>query len=87
MANFKIRCEVVRIVADRFKCCKVGQAFIFGPRTAEGMCSRAFAAVYPVAVAMRFSDKIPWERDGDFVDVTCPDGDVTYRLTRIRENP
>lgn len=85
MSNYKIKCEAVKVVADRFKCSRVGQTFILGPRTPEGMCARAFAAVYPVAVAMRFSDSIPWEREGEFVDVACPDADVIYRLSRIRE--
>jgi uncharacterized repeat protein (TIGR04076 family) len=48
------------------------------------MCGRAFAAVHPVAFAMRWSEKMEWEKT-EHVDVICPDGFVTYRLSRIKE--
>ncbi len=85
MYNYQIKCEVVQIVADKFKCSALGQTFVIGPRTPEGMCARAFAAIYPTAVAMRFSEEMPWEQGRGYVDVMCPDNDVVYRLTRIRE--
>jgi uncharacterized repeat protein (TIGR04076 family) len=83
MPNHKIRCEVVEILQNKFNCSKVGEVFVIGPRTPEGMCARAFAAVYPAALAMRFSDKMSWESDDGHIDVTCPDQDVVYRLTRM----
>jgi len=49
------------------------------------MCCRAFAAVYPSSIAMRFSEKCVWQDDEEYIDVKCPDGFVTYRLTRINE--
>jgi len=85
MANYKIRCEVVRIVQNTFKCATMGQTFILGPRTPEGMCARAYSAVYPVSTAMRFSEEVSWEQGRGYVDVMCPDNDVVYRLTRIKE--
>ena len=55
-------------------------------RTPEpaGMCGRAFATMYPVAFAMRWTEAMLWEKT-DYVDVVCPDGFVTYRLSRMRE--
>ncbi len=85
MVNYKIKCEVVNILRNEFNCSKVGQTFILGPRTPEGMCAKAFAAVYPTALAMRFSEKIAWEKDQGYIDVVCPDQDVVYRLTRIKD--
>ena len=61
MVNYKIKCEVVQIVANKFKCSTLGQTFVIGPRTPEGMCARAYAAIYPASLAMRFSDDISWE--------------------------
>ena len=85
MANHKIKCEVIHIATNKFKCSQVGQSFVIGPRTPEGMCCRAFAAVYPAALAMRFSDEMPWEQGRGYIDIMCPDSDVIYRLRRIRE--
>ncbi len=84
MANYKIKCEVIDILRNEFNCSKVGQTFIIGTRTPEGMCAKAFAAVYPTALAMRFSEKIAWEKNQEYIDVICPDQDVVYRLTRIK---
>ena len=86
MANYKIKCEVAKILAGRFKCSKVGDCFVLGPRTPAGMCARAFAAVYPASLAMRFAEKISWEAEDGSVEITCPDQDVVYRLTRVKED-
>lgn len=48
------------------------------------MCGRAFAAIHPMAFAMRWSEKMDWEKL-DYIDVTCPDGFVTYRLSRVKK--
>ncbi len=61
---------------------RLGAAATLHIHTPEGMCARAFAAVYPYALAMRFAEKTAFEREGAFVDIVCPDGDVTFRLSR-----
>lgn len=85
MANYKIRCEVIDILKNAFSCTKKGQVFIFGPRTPDGMCAKAFTAIYPQALAMRFSEKMAWEDENGFIEITCPDGDIVYKLSRIKE--
>ncbi len=50
------------------------------------MCARAYAAIYPAALAMRFAEDIAWEQGRGFIDSMCPDNDVLYRLTRIKES-
>ena len=85
MANHKIKCEVIDILKNEFNCSKKGQTFVLGARTPEGMCAKAFATIYPTALAMRFSDSIAWENDKGYLDITCPDQDVVYRLSRIEE--
>ncbi|NYT02418.1 MAG: TIGR04076 family protein [Methanosarcinales archaeon] len=92
MAVYNIRCEVMSIAGDKEQCIgaarmKKGEVFIFEARTPEtrGMCVRAFNAIFPSAFAMRFSEKMPWEKGDGYVDVTCPDGDIVIRLSRIRE--
>jgi len=83
MANYKLKCEVVRVDEANTSCQKPGDSFVIGPRTPAGMCSRAFATIYPAALAMRFTEEFTWEKPGDGLEVTCPDGFVVYRLTRI----
>ena len=85
MANYKIKCEVVRVDEAKTGCQKPGDAFVIGPRTPEGMCARAFAAVYPVALAMRFTEDFAWQKRKDCLEITCPDGHVVYRLTRAKD--
>jgi uncharacterized repeat protein (TIGR04076 family) len=68
-----------------FKCFTLGQTFVIGSSTPEGMCARAFAAIYPVSLAMRFSEEMSWEQGRGYVDVMCSDNDVVCRLSRIKE--
>ena len=91
MANYAIKCEAVRISGGSGICpgsakCQTGEIYTFTARTPEptGMCGRAFAAIHPMAFAMRWSEKMDWE-NLDYVDVTCPDGFVTYRLSRVKK--
>lgn len=91
MAVHKISCEVMSIAGDKEKCIgaakmKTGEKFIFEARTPEGMCVRAFNAIFPSAFAMRYSDKMPWEKGEGYADVTCPDGDIVVRLTRVKDD-
>jgi hypothetical protein len=37
-----------------------------------------------MALAMRFTDSMFWEKSDGHVEVTCPDGFVVYRLSRIK---
>ncbi len=91
MANYRINCEVFTIDDGNLVCpgatrMKAGNSFNIGIITPIGMCARSFAAIFPVALAMRCSDETPWERGRGYIDVTCPDGHVVYRLTRIKSN-
>ena len=90
MAHFTIKCDAVNINAESGICpgsaqCRTGESYILTARTPQGagMCGRAFAAIHPMAFAMRWSEKMDWEKD-EYVDVTCPDGFVTYRLSRMK---
>ena len=92
MANYRIKCEAIRIMDGKDCCpgsakCKLGETYIIGPRTPEpvGMCGRAFHSIHPMAFAMRFSEQMFWEKDKN-IEVTCPDGLVVYRLSRIRKD-
>jgi uncharacterized repeat protein (TIGR04076 family) len=92
MVDYRIKCEVARIKGDE-ECCpgsaqmKRGDVFILGVRTPEpnGMCARTYASIYPTSMALRFSEEMPWEKGRGYVEIVCPDGLVTYRLSRITD--
>jgi uncharacterized repeat protein (TIGR04076 family) len=87
MTNYKIRIEVFKTTKKCPKKLKAGDYFIIknvpGTEVPSGMCARAFHAVYPVALGMRFSEETAWEKGKGYFDINCPDG-MIYRLTRIK---
>jgi len=92
MSGYKIRCEAISVSTETHFCpgsakCKQGEVYTMGARTPEpeGMCGRAFHAIHPIAFSMRFSDRLPFEKGEGHYDVVCPDGFVTYRLSRFKE--
>ena len=60
-----------------------GEMWVLGARTPDGtgLCSNAFGAIYPMALAMRLTEKMDWEKRDAF-EITCPHGKVTYQITR-----
>lgn len=89
MLDYRIRCEVVNIKDGQTFCSglarvKPGESFVIGVKTPEGICAKAFAAIYPIVMSMRFTEENRMEHGHGFIEVTCPDGEVTYRLSRIK---
>jgi uncharacterized repeat protein (TIGR04076 family) len=87
MADYQIKCEVVKVNTENTKCQKMGDTFILGSRTPGGMCARAYNVIYSHALAMRFSEQMSWESPDGTLDIRCPDADVIYRLSRIPTEP
>ncbi len=89
MRDDAVRIEAVEIAGGK-RMCKgraqtcLGQGWTLRVHTPEGLCARAFAALYPHALAMRFAEKTLFERNGPYIDIRCPDGEVTFRLSRIK---
>jgi uncharacterized repeat protein (TIGR04076 family) len=44
--------------------------------TPPGMCGLAYNALYPVALALRFGAKFPWQQDPNVITMSCPDAEV-----------
>jgi len=91
MPNYKIKCVAVDVRTESGICpgsakSQRGETYTLTARTPEptGMCGRAFAALHATAFALRWTENMAWEK-ADHVDVACPDGSVTFRLTRIKE--
>ena len=85
MANYEVKCEVIEVNSALTSCQKAGDSFVIGRRTPAGMCARAFAAVYPAALVLRFSEDCAWQKGKESLELTCPDGHVVYRLTRQKD--
>ena len=82
-------CELaLKVVSQKGTCTaghRVGDEFVLGEKTPDGLCSWAFAAIFPFANAIRFGGSLPWEDDPDEATVACPDPDnpVVFQLRRI----
>ena len=85
------RYEVVaRVVSQKGTCAaehKVGDEWVIGSKTPEGICLSAFNALFPNARVLMFSGAFPWETDPDVTTVACPDAanPVVFELRRLRK--
>ena len=84
MAGYDIKCEIIEVAASEYACATVGDTFVIVKGMPEGMCDEAFAVIYLSALAMKSSDKTDCETDDGYIDITCPDQDVVFRLSRIK---
>ena len=85
----QIRCEAVAVNTDSGVCPGLaktvrGEVHVIGARTpgGNGICCQAFGALNPMKLAMMYTDRMDWEKK-EYFDITCPHGNVTFRLTRM----
>jgi uncharacterized repeat protein (TIGR04076 family) len=81
---------MARVVSQEGTCAavlKVGDEFVVGEKTPDSICSFAYTAIFPFAVALMTGGTFPWEKDPDRTTVACPDPDnpVVIELRRIRQ--
>ena len=81
---------VVRVVSQKGFCGaehKVGEEWVIGEKTPEGICGAAFNALYPAARVLMFGGVFPWESDPDVATIACPDAEnpVVFELRRLRK--
>ena len=64
---------------------KVGDRWILGLNTPEGICASAFIAIYPYAKALRHGGTFPWAEADGSIPVACPDADnpLVFRLRPV----
>ena len=80
---------VIKLIGNRSPCHsghKIGDEWVFDYMTPPGMCSLAFNALYPVALALQFGATFPWSENPDVITISCPDGEVT-NLFELRRRP
>lgn len=92
MKNYKMKCEVIDVRTESGICpgeakTKNGEEYVLNARTPESnsICTNALAAIHPMSLAMRMTDKMYWEKR-DYFDLVCPHGAVTFRISRIRDD-
>jgi len=81
---------VAKVVSQKGTCGaehKVGDEWVVGSKTPEGICLSAFNALFPSLRVMRFGGTFPWNTDPDVTTVACPDAanPVVFELRRIRK--
>lgn len=81
---------VAKVVSQKGTCeagLKVGDEFSVGEKTPDNICSFAYTAIFPFAVALMTGGSFPWEKDPDRTTVACPDAEnpVVIELKRVRQ--
>ncbi len=81
---------LVRVVSQKGTCVqehKVGDEWVIGRKTPEGICLSAFDALFPNARVLMFGGAFPWETDPHVTTVACPDAKnpVVFELRRLRK--
>ena len=74
---------VIKLIGNKSPCHsghKIGDEWVFDYMTPPGMCSLAYNALYPIALALRFGATFPWGEDPDVVTICCPDAEVSNRF-------
>ncbi len=77
---YDIKCEVIE---NEF-CEYVKGEYLINRLTPQGFCAAGFVAIWPFVNAMRFAENTAFENSKGEVTITCPDGWVQFRLSRIR---
>jgi len=70
---------VIKLVSNRSPCHsghKIGDEWVFNYMTPPGMCGLAYNSLYPVALALQFGAKFPWQEDPNVITMSCPDAEV-----------
>jgi uncharacterized repeat protein (TIGR04076 family) len=78
-----------RIVSQKGTCGaqhKVGQEWVIGGKTPDGICLSAFNAIFPAVRVLMFGGSFPWSDDPDTATAACPDAanPVVFELKRVR---
>ena len=80
---------IARVISQQGSCVaghKVGDEFLIGDITPQGMCTWAFYTVFPFVSALQYNGSFPWEPDSGKAIVACPDptNPVVFELRRVK---
>ena len=79
---------IAKVISQKGECSaghQVGDEFIVGQATPEGMCSWAFCALFQFATVLQSGCSFPWEAEVGKTTVACPDPEnpLVFELRRI----
>jgi len=81
----------VKVVSQQGTCPqahhKVGDEWVVGITTPEGICIDAFQNLLPHIEVLMFGGSFPWNTDPDVTSVACPHpgNPLTFELRRLRK--
>ncbi len=80
----------VKVISQKGHCeegHKVGDEWLVGEKTPQGMCIFAFASLLPFITPLMFGGTFPWEKDPDRTTAVCPDPDnpVVFEISRVKD--
>lgn len=80
----------IKVISQKGSCeagHKVGDQWLVGEKTPEGMCLFAFSSLFPFITPLMYGGAFPWEKDPDKTTVACPDPDnpVVFEIRRVRD--
>ncbi len=81
---------VARVISQKGTCGvghKVGDKWVIGLTTPEGICQAAYSTLFPAARALMLGGSHYWEPDPDAIMIACPDADnpVVFEVRRVKE--
>jgi len=80
---------VCRVVAGRCNegLHKVGDEYVVGAYTPEGICTSAFASIFPLVLALQTGGRFFWEKDGKVTRAACPDDEgVVFEIRPLKRD-
>ena len=80
----------VKVISQKGTCVhehKVGDEWVLGTKTPEGICLSAFQTLLPSARVLMFGGIFPWEHAPDATTVACQDAEnpVVFELRRLKK--
>ena len=80
----------IKVISQKGHCeagHKVGDQWLVGEKTPQGMCIYAFASLFPLITPLMYGGAYPWEKDPDMTTAACPDGQnpVLFELRRVKD--
>ena len=80
----------VKVISQKGTCVqehKVGDEWVIGGKSPEGICLYALHAMYPNLCVLGLGGSFPWSTDPDAATEACPDPNnpVVFEIRRLRK--
>lgn len=84
---YKVTATIIKQEGHCDACHKVGDSFVIGDKTPNGLCAHAYQAIFPFAMGYRYDANYRWDENPHKTTLACPDPDnpVVFELTRTIE--